>query len=190
MKSKSEIRGLYKSKRNQLRQEERQFLSSKITENALQYLSGKDSIKHIHVFLPIENLKEIHTLPLITSLQEQGREVYTSVADFFSGEMKTVKIGIDQQFAEGEYGIPVPVEVVEVNDSLLQLVFVPLLAYDLSGNRLGYGKGFYDRFLAKLSPGILKVGLSFFPADPHIPSEIHDVHLDLCINPKEIIEFK
>ncbi|MEX2592088.1 MAG: 5-formyltetrahydrofolate cyclo-ligase [Anditalea sp.] len=190
MKSKIEIRDFYKSKRNQLGPDERQFLSAKITEKALQYLLLKDSIKHIHVFLPIEKLNEVNTIPLINGLQEQGREIYTSVADFFNGEMKTVKMVIDQQFAEGRHGVPVPVEIVEGRDSLLQLVFIPLLAYDLNGHRLGYGKGFYDRFLARLSPGVLKVGLSFFPAEPHIPTEKHDVPLDLFINPEEVIEIK
>jgi 5-formyltetrahydrofolate cyclo-ligase len=189
MNSKNEIRALYKLKRKELSQEDRQILSSKITEKALHYISQDNSLQHIHVFLPIEKLNEVNTIPLMKALQQQGREVYSSVTDFLTGEMKTVKMAVGQQFSEGKFGIPVPVEIMEGRDAWLQLVFVPLLAYDLSGHRLGYGKGFYDRFLAKLSSGVLKVGLSFFSAEKEIPTERHDVLLDLCINPEEVIEF-
>src|SRR5690606_15407815 len=101
----------------------------------------------------------------------------------------TVKLGVDALIKPDKYGIPAPLEIVEGSNSLLQVVFVPLLAYDLKGHRLGYGKGFYDRFLSQLSYGVLKVGLSFFPAEKFIPTEEHDVRLDSCINPEEVIEF-
>ena len=94
------------------------------------------------------------------------------------------EIGLDA------WGIPVPVVREEVLDALLQVVFLPLLAYDLNGHRIGYGKGMYDRFAAQLSHGVLKVGLSFFPPETSIPSEKHDVRLDFCINPEGVISFK
>ena len=71
----------------------------------------------------------------------------------------------------------------------IDMVIVPLLAFDDRGYRVGYGKGFYDRFLE--GKNILKVGLSFFKsvgtiADPHV----NDVRLDLCITPDQVIYFK
>lgn len=189
MKLKNEIRQLYRKKRLDLDPQERELLSAKIAENAFRYLLNKDKVKHMHIFLPIERLQEVNTLPLIKGLQEMGKEIYTSVADFSTGEMKTVKLAVDQQIKAGKYGIPIPTEIMEGRDALLQLVFIPLLAYDLNGHRLGYGKGFYDKFLTKLNHKVLKVGLSYFPAERQVPFEIHDVHLDACINPDEIILF-
>lgn len=68
-----------------------------------------------------------------------------------------------------------------------EVVFIPLLAYDKNGNRIGYGKGFYDRFLDKCSTETIKIGLSFFDQEQHIidVSE-NDVKLNYCVTPKKI----
>lgn len=197
MNSKNSIRNLYKMKRLQLGPEERHHLSDKITKNVLKFVKDNDKIQFIHVFLTIEKLHEVNTFPLIKALQDQGKEMYTSVSDLIDGQMKTVKLAVDQAYAVDKYGIPVPaVEeegnavLEEGNNVLLQLIFIPLLAYDLGGHRLGYGKGFYDRFLSELSPQVLKVGLSFFSAEIHIPTEGHDVRMDFCINAENVFEFK
>ena len=189
MESKNKIRLLYKSKRLGIDQEQRGLLSEKIKTNVLQYFLGKVGIQHIHIFLPIDKLNEVNTFPLIKALQDQGKTVYTSTSDFQNGVMHTVKLAADPLFGSDKFGIPVPLDPVEGSNSLLQAVLIPLLAYDLGGHRLGYGKGFYDKFLSRLAPGVLKVGLSFFPAEKSIPTEEHDVRLDSCINPEEVIEF-
>ena len=71
----------------------------------------------------------------------------------------------------------------------LDVIFVPLLAYDEKGNRIGYGKGFYDRFLANCKPDTLFVGLSFFPPEKNISVEETDVPLHYCITPEKILSF-
>jgi 5-formyltetrahydrofolate cyclo-ligase len=71
-----------------------------------------------------------------------------------------------------------------------QLVIIPLLAYDYSGNRVGYGKGYYDRFLAQCSPNTIKVGLSFFePVQLVEDVNQHDVRLDYCVTPTKVWVF-
>jgi 5-formyltetrahydrofolate cyclo-ligase len=67
---------------------------------------------------------------------------------------------------------------------------VPLLAYDKHGNRVGYGKGFYDNFLSKCKPETIKIGLSFFPPEDKIDDvSENDVNLDFCVTPEGIISF-
>ena len=67
------------------------------------------------------------------------------------------------------------------------MILVPLLAYDLQGNRVGYGKGFYDRFLAKCNANVQKVGLSYFePLDSIGDAESFDIKLNSCISPEKI----
>ena len=83
-----------------------------------------------------------------------------------------------------------PQESVRVTTTKIQVVFVPLLAYDKSGHRLGFGKGFYDRFLASLEQPVLKLGLSFFAPEEVITVESHDIPLDFCITPEQILKFK
>src|SRR5690606_13586233 len=72
----------------------------------------------------------------------------------------------------------------------LDAVIIPLLAFDQKGNRIGYGKGFYDRFLSACRPDCLKVGLSFFdPVNDIADAEPTDIPLDYCITAKETIAF-
>jgi len=64
------------------------------------------------------------------------------------------------------------------------------MAFDLKGYRIGYGAGFYDRFLEQCRPGILKVGLSHFPPlDQLIDTNDHDMKLDFCITPYKVYKF-
>ena len=76
-----------------------------------------------------------------------------------------------------------------VSPSKIEVVFVPLLAYDKSGNRVGFGKGFYDSYLSKLKPEVIKIGLSFYPPEETIQPQTHDVPLDYCITPEKVFTF-
>ncbi|RYF99725.1 MAG: 5-formyltetrahydrofolate cyclo-ligase, partial [Chitinophagaceae bacterium] len=91
---------------------------------------------------------------------------------------------------KNEYNIPEPIDGIEVPDSKIDVVFVPLLAFDKKGHRVGYGKGFYDRFLAKCKPDVIIIGVSFFEAE----EEILDVNptdfaLQYCVTPTNIYRF-
>src|SRR5690606_39373458 len=89
--------------------------------------------------------------PLINSLVQQDKHIYTSISHHDKREMRTVKLTVSDHFIEDRWGIPVPAEWQSGEESLIQLIFLPLLAYDLRGQRLGYGKGFYDRRGRKIS---------------------------------------
>jgi 5-formyltetrahydrofolate cyclo-ligase len=91
---------------------------------------------------------------------------------------------------KNEYNIPEPVDGLEVPTKKIDVVFVPLLAFDKSGHRAGYGKGFYDKFLTKCKPETIKIGLSFFEAEDQIEDVFeNDVKLDYCVTPNEVYEF-
>ncbi|MEO6584492.1 MAG: 5-formyltetrahydrofolate cyclo-ligase [Ferruginibacter sp.] len=100
-------------------------------------------------------------------------------------------VAIDEQtvFSLNKYGISEPVDGVPVEDAEIDMVFVPLLAFDAKGYRVGYGKGYYDRFLSEQSH-VLKIGFSYFDAVAMI-SDIneHDVPLDVCITPYQTYHF-
>ena len=89
-----------------------------------------------------------------------------------------------------DYNIPEPVDGIEINSTQMEVVFVPLLAFDKAGNRVGYGKGFYDRFLANCKPETIKIGLSFFEAEEEIfEASVDDIKLDYCVTPDQVIQF-
>ena len=91
---------------------------------------------------------------------------------------------------KNKYNIPEPIEGIEVSNDKLDVVFVPLLAFDKKGNRVGYGKGYYDTFLKTCRPETLKIGLSFFEAENKITDiNENDIPLDFCITPKQVYSF-
>lgn len=191
MEEKAELRKRYKEKRKSLGPEKREEYSRQIVEQVEKFLIAQNRFQHFHLFLPIEKLFEIDTFLLLDSLTKAGKQVYTSISDFDTGNLMSVKIDSKTTFILDDWGIPVPNEFEKVGDEILEVVFVPLLAYDLDGNRIGYGKGFYDKFLSGLSSEVLKIGLSYFLPEVSISAiEEHDVTLDLCILPSGIIEFK
>ena len=187
---KGAIRSRYKRKRADLGPEQRSVLSTQLTQKAMSFLLKRSEITAVHLFLPIVRLHEVDTTLLAKRLFESGRKLYTSVTDFSAKEMKTVTLAPEMTWEADEMGIPVPstLEWVERED-VIELVFLPLLAFDLGGFRIGYGMGYYDQFLSRLPSRVLKVGLSYFPPEARLPREPHDVPMDVCILPDEILYF-
>ncbi len=88
------------------------------------------------------------------------------------------------------YNIPEPVDGVPIPNEIIDVVFVPLLAFDEFGHRVGYGKGFYDRFLSQCKAEAIKIGLSFFEAETKIKDAYEgDITLDYCVTPNKVYNF-
>ena len=104
--------------------------------------------------------------------------------------MKNYILSEEVILEENEYGIPEPINGIQINSEIIDVVFVPLLAYDSKGNRVGYGKGFYDKFLQILDSKTIKIGLSFFPPEELIKNiDEKDIKLDYCVSPEKIFNF-
>jgi 5-formyltetrahydrofolate cyclo-ligase len=146
---------------------------------------------YFHIFLTMENQKEVHTDVVLNILAGKDKEVIVSRSDFESCSMVHYLLTDNTKLVLSNYGIPEPVDGIEVPSARMQVVFVPLLAFDEKGHRVGYGKGFYDRFLSECKADVIKIGLSFFEAEPHdIPHNPTDVALDYCVTPKKVYNFK
>lgn len=145
---------------------------------------------YFHLFLTIEKHKEIHTEFILQVLAGKDREVVVSKSDFRTKGMSHFLLTDNTRFAVTDYGIPEPQNGLEVPVDKIDVVFVPLLAYDKNGNRVGYGKGFYDIFLAKCKPQTVKIGLSFFEPEESISDVFEgDVRLDYCVTPDKVYTF-
>ena len=189
MKTKNELRQDYRQLRKQLSGDEVNDLSRKITTQLGTWLKGQEGLTHFHLFFPISKFKEVNTFYIQQLLEQQDKTLFTSQVNREENRLDTLQLPPEASFFLDEWGIPVPQESVRVTATKIQVVFVPLLAYDKSGHRLGFGKGFYDRFLASLEQPVLKVGLSFFTPKEAIPVEPHDIPLDYCITPEQILKF-
>ena len=145
---------------------------------------------YFHIFLTMENQKEVHTDYILNILAGKDKEVIVSRSDFETCSMVHYLLTDNTKLVLSQYGIPEPVEGIEVPCNKMDVVFVPLLGYDAKGHRVGYGKGFYDRFLSDCKPEVIKIGLSFFDAEvddiPHNPT---DVALDYCVTPEKVYQF-
>ncbi|MGO1868837.1 MAG: 5-formyltetrahydrofolate cyclo-ligase [Sphingobacteriaceae bacterium] len=160
---KKELRRFYKSTRGALPAAEIKARDAMI----FQQLCGFDwsEIRYLHCYLPIVGMNEYDTGPFIEWIWTHYPEiqVVASKSDFKAHEMTHYPFNQDTPLLENAWGIPEPVVDDPVEIGLLDGVLVPLLVADVEGNRVGYGKGFYDRFLARCKPGVLKMGISYFP---------------------------
>lgn len=145
---------------------------------------------YFHLFLTIEEQKEIDTVFILQILAGKDKEIVVSKSDFSTLEMTHYLLTDNTKFKKNNYNIPEPIDGIEVPVSKIDVVFVPLLAFDLNGNRVGYGKGFYDNFLSNCKPETIKIGLSFFEAEDKIEDiSQNDIQLDFCVTPKRIFTF-
>jgi len=89
-----------------------------------------------------------------------------------------------------DFDIPEPISGNQVEATEIDLILIPLLAFDTAGYRVGYGKGFYDRFMAICKPSTLFVGLSFFdPVNGIDDLNEFDMKMHSCITPAQIYNF-
>lgn len=186
---KARLREIYTSKRAQLTSVENVQYSFEILDQFKVWLSSRSDFTHYHLFLPIEKKNEVNTYIVKEYLEDNQKKVYTSHFKSNRLEMDTFLLSPKTIFEHGKMGIPIPIDAEKVEPEDLQVILVPLLAFDKFGNRIGYGKGYYDVFLKGLNPEVIKIGLSYFLPEEIIPCEEHDIPLDFCITPKKIFTF-
>lgn len=187
-RNKKELRLQYKNLRKELSPEDIEEKSLAIANNLIQ-LSIWDKT-YYHVFLPIEEQKEVDTEYVLHLLSGKDKEIVVSKSDFETREMSHFLLTDNTKIKKNEYNIPEPVNGLPVASEMIDVVFVPLLAFDSFGNRIGYGKGFYDKFLSQCKPETLKIGLSFFEAENEIEDVFEsDVKLDYCVTPYKTYVF-
>ena len=188
MADKKDLRLKYKKLRENLTEEFIEEMSLQIANQSLKLPIWQKN--YYHIFLPISEKKEVNTEYLMHILQGKDKSIVVSQASFETGEMKHFLLQENTIFKTSKYGIPEPVTGIEISPKMLDVIFVPLLAYDKKGHRVGYGKGFYDRFLKKCNAEAIFVGLSFFGPENEIFFEHSDIPLNFCITPKKIMDFQ
>ena len=186
--SKKNLRKKYKTLRQSLADATLEEMSLAIANRVLELPIWDKT--YFHVFLPITEQKEVDTELILHLLSGKDKEVLISKSNFETREMIHYLLTDNTRIAKNEYNIPEPVDGIEVPSKKIEVVFVPLLAYDKKGNRVGYGKGFYDKFLLDCKPDVIKIGLSFFEPEEEISDIFEgDVKLDYCVTPTEIYIF-
>jgi 5-formyltetrahydrofolate cyclo-ligase len=185
---KKELRAKYKALRNQLSENDLEELSLAIANKVLTLPIWEKT--YFHIFLPITEHKEVNTEFILHLLSGKDKEIIISKSDFETREMTHFLLTDNTKIKKNEYNIPEPIDGLEVPANKIDVVFVPLLAFDKNGHRAGYGKGFYDKFLMECKPETIKIGLSFFEAEENIEDVfVNDVKLDHCVTPNAVYRF-
>ena len=185
---KKELRIKYKELRQNLSPEEIEDKSMAIANKLLELDIWNKT--YYHLFLTIAELKEVNTEFILSILAGKDKEIVVAKTDFKKLKMTHFLLTDNTKLKKNEYNIPEPIDGLEVPATKIDVVFVPLLAYDKQGNRVGYGKGFYDKFLSECQPETVKIGLSFFEPEIEIEDVYkNDIRMNYCITPEKIYTF-
>ena len=184
---KSQIRTQYKELRKELSETEVMDKSLIITNRCLELPIWEEQI--FHLFFTLEDQNEVDTALIINLLQGRDKDVVVPKITY-AEQLQHFLLTDQTRFQKNALGIPEPVSGIEIEASKIDVVFVPLLAFDDKGHRVGYGKGYYDRFLTTCRPNCIKIGLSFFEKEQDsFIIEPTDIPLDYCVTPEKIYRF-
>lgn len=189
--NKAAIRRVYLEKRMALSEAEYLMLNRQLCENFFTYVD-LSFVKVLHSFLPLTEKREVDTWLIIDRIRREFPHIRLSIPRvntktetlehfFYEGlhQLEKNKWGI----LEPKQGVPAPLDKID-------LVLVPLLAFDKNGHRVGYGKGYYDKFLSACKTEASKVGLSVFDSTEYVTYDPFDVILTHCITPGECYRFR
>lgn len=190
--TKAELRKIYLARQKSLLFDERIEKSRAISSQFFQTFD-LSKIKFLHCFLPIKKFGEIDTGFIFERLWRDFPHVETVVpqVDFQSLEINSLIYQRETELTENIWNIDEPLHDESVETAKIDIILVPLLCFDASGLRVGYGKGFYDRFLKDCREDCLKIGLSYFaPVEKITDANELDVKLDFCVSPSEVFELE
>ncbi|GGE24170.1 5-formyltetrahydrofolate cyclo-ligase [Marinithermofilum abyssi] len=144
----------------------------------------------VFAYIPFRN--ELDIRPLLKDAWNQGKRIVVPKSDPRSRKMTLIEIFHLQELEPGAYGILEPPEVPEriVGPKEVDLAVVPLVAFDLSGYRLGYGGGYYDHFFARAGDHLVRMGVAYsFQQAASVFPEKHDQPLHIVVTPERVWRF-
>ena len=189
---KEDIRALYKEKRAALSINLKEKLDDLLLIQFQQLEIDIPSL--IMTYSPIKQLNEYdpQTITDYCYFKNPGQQLFYPVMVESKNSPKIISVIVDDEtvFKTNQYGIEEPLEGIDMFPTEIDLVIVPLICFDKKGNRVGYGKGYYDRFLKQCRKDCLKIGFSYFdPIDQIDDINKYDVKLDYGITPDAIYQF-
>lgn len=184
---KAELRKKYTQKRKALSPDEAFLLSEKIFENFIHYFNPQEGEK-VHVFIPILARNEIDTQIFIHYFLAKNIRVY--VPKIVDDKLINIEIFEDTVFETSRWGISEPVSNEDSDENNFQYVITPLLYCDRKGNRVGYGKGFYDGLFRNVSTDTKKIGVNYFDPDDYVDDIWeNDIPVNYLVTPTEVLSF-
>ena len=185
--SKDLARKIFKKRRSELSHRAYSSLSEAITKSFISHFPINNNTS-FHTFLSSHEKREPDTYQIIKYAQLKGASIFVPFMQNHS--MKIAQLKPNTTLEQGEYNISQPEKATHITPKKIDMIVVPLLTYDIEGNRVGYGKGYYDRFLSRY-PESTKIGLSLFPPiNKIVDIKSKDIKIDYCISPNKIHSFQ
>jgi len=187
--TKKELRNLYREKRNTISSKEKLKLDYLLLIR-FQELYFED-VNVLFTYWPKADTQEPNTHLFSGYLRHTipSLQIVYPVTDLINCSMHAVLINEETVYHTNTYGLTEPKDGKTIEPENIDLVFVPLLVCDMHGHRVGYGKGFYDRYLAQCREDSIKIGFTYFEPVDKIDSDVFDVPLNYCITPEKVYEF-
>jgi 5-formyltetrahydrofolate cyclo-ligase len=188
--TKEQLRKMYKEKRKELSEGQMDRFNDLLLIGFQKI--NLHFINCIHTYLSSLKLREPDTCKLVRFLQFRNPHIKVAVPkiDMHKNHMEHVEFEASTELINNIYGIPEPAGGSLIREKDMDVILVPLLAFDNRGFRVGYGKGYYDRFLANCRKDAIKIGLSFFePVERIEDIDQFDIPLNYCVTPKQLFVF-
>jgi 5-formyltetrahydrofolate cyclo-ligase len=188
--TKSHLRNIYKEKRKLISSQQKakwiDLLLINFQKIELPFIS------YIHTYLAMYDHNEIPTQQIISYLKfrNPGLQVSIPKINTETGRIEHFIYKEEMAMVINKFGVKEPSDGDKIDASLIDVVLTPLLAFDKEGNRVGFGKGYYDKFFSQCRSDVIKIGLSFFEAEEAIEDTgEYDIPLDYCVTPQGIYRF-
>ncbi len=183
------VRKTYLKKRQELSSSKFEEESSQLVQNTIELIK-KYKPECIHCFLPIHSKGEINTVPIIQYCWKNKINVVVPVSNFEDGTLKNAEFRPHTKTKQTKNNIIEPIDPIWKKNDNIDIVITPLLAFDSKGYRVGYGKGFYDRFFASLQKDAKRIGISLFKPCKGIEDITEqDIPLTHCVTPNKTYSF-
>tara|TARA_B100000282_G_scaffold181457_1_gene131809 strand:- start:37 stop:603 length:567 start_codon:yes stop_codon:yes gene_type:complete len=187
MSNKIDLRRIYKKKRAVIKDNTLNAASKIIFDSFIKYI-GKKKLSILLYHSSIGH-HEIPTIHWFSKLKKHHNVFVPKILDNLL-DMEAIKWTENIELEKNKFGILQPVSVCYEEAKRLDVIVVPLLCFSKSGHRVGYGKGFYDRFLVRCKKKVQKIGISFFDKYEKIDDITKlDQKLDIIITPSKLIQF-
>ena len=182
---KPELRQILKNRRMALPSTEREQFSEKISRKL-----SKETDPYQVIMSYASKNPEVSTTALITSLLSEGKTVVVPITELETHTLRLSCLENMAQLKQSTFNVPEPIGAeIPINASEVECVILPMVGFDRFGNRIGYGAGYYDRFLAQYSH-MKKIGIAFSCQEVEsIPIDIHDVRMDVIVTENQVYYF-
>lgn len=186
---KQTLRKVYLEKRITLNPAEYNKRNKLLCERLINFLQQQD-FRKIHLFFSLQKFKEVDLTALLKWAEGQASiQLAGSVTDLQTINLNHFLIQHDTLFELNRWGIPEPVNAEPFDITQLDCVLVPMVIGSKTGERIGYGKGYYDRFLSQCSAATTFVGLNLGPLlEGNLFAKSHDIPMDYMLTPFQLLK--